>query len=64
MPDLVIGRLLQTITAILANSLDEVNKKRIGIELFFKRIDVIRTAFGKICKVRQTKGLHLNDHKS
>ena len=50
-PELVIGRFLQTLTATLVNSLDEVNKKSISTEEFLHRVDTIRIAFGKMSHV-------------
>ncbi len=51
-PDLVIGRLIQTLNATLANSLDEINKKSISSKEFFHRVDTSRVAFEKMSHVR------------
>ncbi len=52
-PELIIGRFLQTLAATLVSSLDEVNKKSISVEEFFNRVDTVRFAFDKTSHVSQ-----------
>ncbi len=51
-PELVIGRLLQTLTSTLSDGLDEVNKRRIEVGEFCSRVDLVRIIYGKLGKER------------
>ncbi len=50
-PELVIGRLLQTLTSILADGSEELDRRRIGVGEFCKRVDLVRISYFKLSKV-------------
>ncbi len=55
MPELVIGRLLQTLTAALADGVDELDGRRISVGEFCRRVELVRITYGKINKVLRSR---------
>ncbi len=50
-PDLMVGRLLQGMTSILAGSLEALGKRQMSTKEFCERVDTVRVAYGKMGKI-------------
>ncbi len=51
-PELVLGRLVESLTAMLAHELGRLEGRRATVEEFCQKVDVVRNAFEKVGKVR------------
>ncbi len=52
-PELIVGLLLQSITALTSHQLDQLSKRRISFDEFCSKIDVARVAYSNLGKVRE-----------
>ncbi len=54
LPELVLGRLVQSLTVMLDRELDELSKRRSTVGEFCDKVDVVRDVFDATAKVRNT----------